>query len=158
VCNVFINVIGYKIMYARGERDDTFCPHYIFLLLYLPFQSLRQLEPSNVSAVLTISVGPKELQLNLIRSLLKVEFYQNLFINFCYRILLPNFPYQNRLLNFSYRKTFYQNQFNYWIKLNYFRINFSGIGLIACSTIFLFSFLKVLKALYLWRLYEGNNF
>lgn len=53
VCNVFINVIEYKIVYVRGERDDTFCPHYIFLLLYLPFQSLRQLEPSNVSAVLT---------------------------------------------------------------------------------------------------------
>jgi hypothetical protein len=53
---------------------------------------------------------------------------------------------------FVTKKYFYRNWFYYPIILSNFRIDFFGIRLTACSTIFLFLFLKVLKALYLWRL------
>jgi hypothetical protein len=52
----------------------------------------------------------------------------------------------------------YQNYIYYWFRLNYFRIDFLGIGLTAYPTIFLFYFLNVFKVLYLWGLYKGNIF
>jgi hypothetical protein len=72
-------------------------------------------------------------------------------LDFHYQNQLLDFSHQNWLLDFPYQKTFYRNWFYYWTKLNNFKTNFCGIGLIAYSTIFLFFFLKVLKALYLWN-------
>jgi hypothetical protein len=58
---------------------------------------------------------------------------------------------------FIAEKWFYQNRLDYWIKLSNFRADNFGIRLIAYSTFFLFSFLKVLKALYLEN-YKGKIF
>jgi len=79
--------------------------------------------------------------------MLKVEFYLKLFIGF--------FITKTGYWIFLTEKTLVAKLVYYWIRLHNFRTDFFGIGLIISFIVFLFSFLKVLKALYLWEMDKG---